>query len=105
MALQPYVGPWPLFQFLNLIHSWYDSLDGGSARRKVAIYAQNNTNTEQMHIDTLPWVGLKPTIPAFEWAKTVHALGRTATVIGTFFYARGKITDTSWLHESTRKLA
>jgi hypothetical protein len=30
----------------------------------------------------MPWVGFKPTIPAFELAKKVHALDRTATVIG-----------------------
>jgi hypothetical protein len=28
------------------------------------------------------WVGLEPTIPAFEHAKTVHALDRAVTVIG-----------------------
>jgi hypothetical protein len=27
-------------------------------------------------------VGLEPTIPVFEWAKSVHALDRAATVIG-----------------------
>jgi hypothetical protein len=27
-------------------------------------------------------MGLKPTIRVFDWAKTVHALDRTATVIG-----------------------
>jgi hypothetical protein len=27
-------------------------------------------------------VGFEPTIPVFEWAKTVHALDRAATVIG-----------------------
>jgi hypothetical protein len=30
----------------------------------------------------MPLVGLEPTIPAFERAKTVHALDRAATVIG-----------------------
>jgi hypothetical protein len=30
----------------------------------------------------MPWVGFKPTIPAFERAETVHALDRAATVIG-----------------------
>jgi hypothetical protein len=34
MALHSVVGPWPLFQFLDLIHSRYDFLDGGSARRR-----------------------------------------------------------------------
>jgi hypothetical protein len=30
----------------------------------------------------MPWVGFEPTIPAFERAKTVHALDRAVTVIG-----------------------
>jgi hypothetical protein len=30
----------------------------------------------------MPRVGFEPTIPAFERAKTVHALDRAATVIG-----------------------
>jgi hypothetical protein len=42
----PYVGPWPIFQFSNLIHGQKDSLDGGSARRKASTYTQDNTNTE-----------------------------------------------------------
>jgi hypothetical protein len=46
MALQPFVGSWPLFQFLDPIHSRQDSLDGGSARREASTYTQNNTNTE-----------------------------------------------------------
>jgi hypothetical protein len=46
MALQPFVRPWSLFQFLNPIHSRYDSLEGGSARLKASIYKQNNTNAE-----------------------------------------------------------
>jgi hypothetical protein len=46
MALQSFVGPLPVFQFLNPVHSRYDSLDGGSARRKAGTYTQNYTNTE-----------------------------------------------------------
>jgi hypothetical protein len=46
MALQPFVGPWPLLEFLDFLHSRLDSLDGGSARRKAATYTQNNTNTK-----------------------------------------------------------
>jgi hypothetical protein len=46
MALQPYVGHWPLFQFLDPIHSRQDSFDGGSAHRKASTYTQDNTNTE-----------------------------------------------------------
>jgi hypothetical protein len=69
MALQPF-GPWSLFNFLNPIHSRYDSLDGGSARRKVATYTQN-INIE-----------FEPAIPVFDRAKTVPALDSAATVIG-----------------------
>jgi hypothetical protein len=54
------------------MHSRQDSLDGGSARRKAATYTQNK----------LPRVGFEDTIPVFERAKMVHALGRAATVIG-----------------------
>jgi hypothetical protein len=45
------VGPLPLFQFLNPVHSWYDSLDGGSAGRKAVTYTQNITNTEKTYTD------------------------------------------------------
>jgi hypothetical protein len=88
MALQPFVGPWSLYQFLDRIHSRYDSLDGRSARRKASTYIQNNTNTEETHTIqiSMPWVGFEPTIPTFELAKTVHALDRAATVIGIFPY-------------------
>jgi hypothetical protein len=34
----------------------------------------------------MPRVGFEPTIPASELAKTVHALGRAVTVIGTPYY-------------------
>jgi hypothetical protein len=33
------------------------------------------------------WVGFEPTIPTIERAKTVHALDRTAIVIGSGFDA------------------
>jgi hypothetical protein len=46
MALQPFVGRLPLFQFLNPIHSRQDSLDEGSVRRKATTYTQNNINIE-----------------------------------------------------------
>jgi hypothetical protein len=51
MALQPFVGPWPRFQFRNPVHSRLDSLEGGSARRKAAAYTQNSTKTEYTHTD------------------------------------------------------
>jgi FAD synthase len=41
------------------------------------------TQTQNKHRNTsMPRVGFKPTIPAFERVKTVHVLDRAATVIG-----------------------
>jgi hypothetical protein len=34
----------------------------------------------------MPRVGFEPTIPMFERAKTVHALDRAVTVIGSQYY-------------------
>jgi hypothetical protein len=71
MTLEPLVGPWPLFQFLNPIHHW----TGESARRKAATYTQDNTNTSQTRIQIfMPRVGREPTTTVFVWRKTVHAL-------------------------------
>jgi hypothetical protein len=75
MALQPFVGPWPFLQFRNLFYTdgrtpW----DKWTARRQAATYTQDNTTQTSM-----PWVGFEPTIPAFERAKTVHALDREVT--------------------------
>jgi hypothetical protein len=36
-------------------------------------------------------VRFKPTISLFEWAKTIHALGRSATVSCSFLYYRNKL--------------
>jgi hypothetical protein len=46
MALQPFVGPWPLFKFLDFLHSRHDPLDGGSPRRKATTCTLNSTNRE-----------------------------------------------------------
>jgi hypothetical protein len=55
MALHRF-GPFPLFQFLNPIHSRYDSLDGGSASRKAATYTWQHKHRINAHRDTcLEW--------------------------------------------------
>jgi hypothetical protein len=41
-----------------------------------------NINRINTNIQSMPRVGFGPTIPAFERAKTFHALDRAATVIG-----------------------
>jgi hypothetical protein len=56
MALQPFLGLWPLFQFLNSIQRLQDSLDEGWARHKVATCTQDSTNRINAHKHTcLEW--------------------------------------------------
>jgi hypothetical protein len=64
MALQPFVGPWPLFQFLDLFTQLVGSLDGGSARRKAATYTQDGTNKEQTHTDSHASSGIRTYDPS-----------------------------------------
>jgi hypothetical protein len=65
------------------------SLERGISPLKASAYTQNNTNTEWTYIKIfMPWLGLEPMIPAFERAKTIHALGRAATVVGTMMSPR-----------------
>jgi hypothetical protein len=54
--------------------------------------------TQTQHSQTsMPWVGLEPTIPAFEQAKTVHAIDRASTVISEFrFYVPEKMIVVLW---------
>jgi hypothetical protein len=63
-----------LFQFLNRIHSRQNSLDGGSARRKVAIYTQNNTNTEKTHTDIHVVSGIRIHDPSVRASKDSSCL-------------------------------
>jgi hypothetical protein len=46
IALQTFAGPWPLFQFLDPIHSQQESLDVELARCKASTYTQDSTNRE-----------------------------------------------------------
>jgi hypothetical protein len=71
-------------------------LEGGSARRKVATYIQNNTNTEYTHRDIHASSGVRTQTPVFEQAKTVHASDRAATVIGMKQSIAHKIHTKSW---------
>jgi hypothetical protein len=82
VALQPFVGPLPLFQFLDFYAvgrtPW--TRDQPVVRplpiRRTAQTQNKRTQT------SMPQVGLEPTMPAFDRAKAVHALDRAATVMG-----------------------
>jgi hypothetical protein len=84
MALQPFVGPWPLLQFRNLYHT-----DGSTSwtgdqpvARPLPTHRTTQTQNKRTHRYPWLWVGLELTIPALERAKTVDALERAGTVIG-----------------------
>jgi hypothetical protein len=59
---------------------WYDSLDGGSARRKASTYTGQHNKEKRGHT-SMPRAGFEPTIPMFERPKTVRASDHAA--IGT----------------------
>jgi hypothetical protein len=78
MDLQPFVGPWPLFQFVDPIHR-----RGISPSQGLYLHTEQHEHRINAHdTESMPWVGFEPTIPAFERAKIVHVLDRAATVIG-----------------------
>jgi hypothetical protein len=81
------LGPWPL------IFSFMIILDTAGLFRRVISSSQGlclNTVQHKHRINThtyqisMPCVGYEPTIPAFEQAKTVHVLDRSAIVIGIY---------------------
>jgi hypothetical protein len=83
MALQPFVGPWPLFQFFILYTvgraPW--TRDETVAR---PLLTHGTTQTHNNRIQTsMPRVGFEHTMPVFEWVETVHDLERAATLISS----------------------
>jgi hypothetical protein len=98
MALHPFVGPWPLFQFRSPI---YDrTLWTGDQPVARSLSTHRTTQTQNKRTQTsMTRVRFKPTTPVFEWAKTVHALDRAATVIGHLdLLPRSKLVELSLLH-------
>jgi hypothetical protein len=84
MALQPFVGPWPLFQFLDLFAKSVGLLGRGiNPSQGRYLHTGQHKHKNKRTQTSMPQVGSEPTIPVFERAKTVHALDRAATVIGT----------------------
>jgi hypothetical protein len=65
------------FSFL-ILYSRYDTLAGDQPVAKPLPTQNKRTQT------SMPRVGFEPTIPAFERAKTVHALDCAATAIGDY---------------------
>jgi hypothetical protein len=84
MALQPLIGPLPLLQFRNLFYTvgrtpWTRDQPVTWPLPKHRITQRHNKRTQT----SMPGVGFEPMIPAFKRTKTVLALDRAATVIGS----------------------
>jgi hypothetical protein len=79
------VGPWPLLQFHNLLFT--DGKTPWTSDQPVArpLPTHRTIQTQiNAHRHQCLWEGFESTIPAFERAKTVHALGRATAVISCF---------------------
>jgi hypothetical protein len=83
MALHSFTGPWPLLRFLDLFtHSiGLVGLKISSSQGRWLHTGQHKQNKRTQTF--MPWDGFEPTTPAFERAKTVHALDHAATAIGS----------------------
>jgi hypothetical protein len=83
MALQPFVGHWPLFQFLDLMHTVGRTPWTGDqpVTRPLPVHRRAQTQNKRTQT-SMSQVGFEPTISVSELAKTVHILDRAAAVIG-----------------------
>jgi hypothetical protein len=80
MALQPFVGPWPIFSFLIFYTVGRTPWTGDQPAAKPL--PEHTAEIQNKHTQTsMSQVGFESTIPVFERAKTVHTLDHAATVI------------------------
>jgi hypothetical protein len=88
-----------LFQLLNL-HTVGRTRWTGDQHFATPLVTHKTTHTQNKSTETcMPWVGFEPTIPVFERGKTVNALGRATTVIGTQeLYSRFINTNIKYNH-------
>jgi hypothetical protein len=79
-------GPWALLQFLNLYTVGRTPWTGDQPIAR-PLPTHRTTQTQNKRTQTsMPRVRFEPTIPVFQRAKTVHALGHAATVVGVMPY-------------------
>jgi hypothetical protein len=89
MSLQSFVGPWPLFQFLDLYRVSRTPWTGDQPVAR-PLPSHRRTQAQNKRTQTsMPSVGFEPTIPAFKRAKTVHAPDLPATVVGMLISETG----------------
>jgi hypothetical protein len=68
-----------------MISQFHDQFTDGKTSRTgdQLVIRATQTQNKHTHQISMPCVGFEPMIPASERAKTVHALDRVTTVIGT----------------------
>jgi hypothetical protein len=82
VALQPFVGSWPLFKFLDFYTVGRTPWTGDQpVVRPLPKHGAAQTQYKRTQT-SMPQVGFESTIPVLERAKTVHASDRAANVIG-----------------------
>jgi hypothetical protein len=85
MALQSFVGLWPLFSFLIFYTVVWTPWTGDQpVVRPLPTHRQAQTQNKCTQT-SMPQVEFEPTIPGIERVKTIHALDRAATVIGDHY--------------------
>jgi hypothetical protein len=84
LALQPFVGPWPLLQFLFLYTVGRTRTGDQLVVWPLPTHRTTQAQNKRTQI-SMPGVGFEPTIPVFERAKRVHALVRASTEIGDWY--------------------
>jgi hypothetical protein len=85
----PFLGPWPLFQFHNPIHTvsrtpWTGDQPVARPLPRCRTLQIQNKRTQT----SLALVGFDPTTPMFKRVKTVYALYRPVTVFPSFYFLK-----------------
>jgi hypothetical protein len=65
MALQPFVGPWPLFEFLNLYTVGRTPWTGGSPSQGRYLHTEQHKQNKRTQT-SMPRVGFELTIPVLK---------------------------------------
>jgi hypothetical protein len=82
MAVEPFVGAWPLFQFRSFYTVGRTHWTGDQPLAR-SLSAHRITQTQNERTQTpMHQVGFEPTIPVFERPNAIHSLNRAATGIG-----------------------
>jgi hypothetical protein len=84
--LQPFVRPWPLSHFF--IFSILFTIDriGREIGPSQGWYLRTEQHKQNKRTQTsMPRVGFEPTTPAFELAKTIHALDRPVDPLKSYY--------------------